>query len=236
MIISTFSKTLHATIRLCSMVMLATLLSVELSATEPKAIVIGIDLTVERFDLARIRNGVMLYLHQNCDDGASIIAVAVTGKTFTQPVILTEIRLPTYRGIKGRARRLALEKFECELISALENNAKLGKEFLQRSRIADFFNLAANLFSERKVPPKRRLMILFSDMLEVDERRNWERDRELRAGDLRLQTVGGTVAIYGVQSRFYSNVKRWEDVYKIWIGLLTHAGVAVQVYSITYPR
>lgn len=197
---------------------------------------IGVDLTVERFDLARIKKGVMSFLRKNCDDGASIIAVAVTGKTFTQPVILAEIRLPTYRGIKGRARRMALEKFERNLISALENKAKLGKEFLQQSRIVDFFKLAANLFSECKVSPKRRLMLLFSDMLEVDESGNWESDRELRASNLHLQFIGGTAAIYGVQSRFYSNVRRWEDVHKIWIELLKHAGVSVLVYSSTYPR
>jgi hypothetical protein len=138
--------------------------------------------------------------------------------------------------LKGRARREALEKFECDFLSALENRGKLSKEFFQQSRIIDFFWLAANFFEELKVHPRRRFMILFSDMLQVDERRNWEKDNELRVSGLRIKPIGGEVAIYCVQSSFYQNAERWESVHKIWVDLLSQSGITVVTYSSTYPK
>jgi hypothetical protein len=198
--------------------------------------VIGIDLTVTPIDNSAICSGVMAYVNRGGDDGMLIIAIAITARTLTQPIILAQESLPVYRGIKEKNRKLAIETFNQKLATSLGKQSNYPKEFFKQTRIDEFFQLAGNIFDEHHITSQNRRMVLFSDMLQVDERCNWEKGREISAQHLQIHPVGGSVAIYGVQSPLYSNSEKWEKVRTAWIELLKQAKVNVLTYVSTYPQ
>lgn len=198
--------------------------------------VIGIDLTSSTIDSSAICKGVMEYVTKNGDDGTIIIAVAITARTLTQPIILAEEVLPSYPGIKKKDRKRAIESFSQKLVWGLKKRNTYPKDFFRQSRIDEFFDMAGNIFEEQQVPIKHRQMMLLSDMLQVDEQRNWESGQKINTNQMRIYEVGGTIAIYNVQSASYVNAAKWKMVHEAWTNLLKQAGVSISTYTSQYPR
>jgi hypothetical protein len=196
----------------------------------PAQVVIGIDLTMDQLDAAVVQKAAVDYVGQNCGDGQFAVAVAVSSRTLTEPIILARVDLPASPGVKGKLRQQALNTFGATLKMAIENRGQYPRYLFQQSRIADFFGLAGDIFDERRTAARLRKMMLISDMMEVDESRNWE-SGTLNAKDLRIGKVGGSVVVYGVRSRLYSDSRRWQEVRDLWTTLLDQAGIKLLAYS-----
>lgn len=211
-------------------------LAVVLIATLPvdATLVIGVDVTMDPFDDAAIVNAVTLYADQHCGNGDLIYAIGVTGRTFTRPIILAKAQFPEQPGIRNRARREALSNFSRDLLQALSRRDRYPRELLQESHISDFFALSKNLFEISSTRLSDRHMMLISDMLQVDSTRNWETSKEIVS--FQLTAVGGTIAIYGVQSKHYRDSDRWNKVRTVWTSMLIGAGVKITSYASILPQ
>jgi hypothetical protein len=197
-----------------------------------QGLIIGIDLTLDPFNEAEIVNAVVAYVNQNAQNGDCIVAIAVTARTLTQPIIIAKTLLPERPGIKSRDRRRVLEKFQNDLLQKIEKRDSLPKCLFQQSRIADFFWLAEAIYANNCPDSKEKRMFLVSDMLEVDEIANWERGK-IDAQHIKIPKLSCSITISGVQSPYYSNSEMWRAARDAWTQLLNEAGIEIISYSST---
>ncbi len=189
---------------------------------------VGIDVTVDQFNPAVVTETVMTYVEKNAKDGEDIVAVAITARTLTESKELAKSTLPKNRGIKGKDRRTALEKFKITLLQTLRQVEKYPAYLFRQSRIGDFWVLVESLCGHNVHNLK---ILVVSDMLEVDDQCNWETGR-IDAQHLKIPNMAGTtVTILGVQSPHYRNSESWRAVRDVWTGLLTQAGMSITAYS-----
>lgn len=175
----------------------------------------------------------LAYVDQNAKDGEPVTAYAIYAHTFTQPMQLAAVVIPKAAGIKGKDRAEALRSLRAQLRRTLDPKS-MPLEFLRRSRISDFFVLAANSFETDGTPKRDRRMMLVSDMLQVDDERNWEIAGEVSTKHMDLPKIGGRVWVYGVQGPKYPNAERWDQIQRAWLELLDAAGIRVVSYANTY--
>lgn len=205
------------------------------SAHAQQAVVVGVDVTVEQFEAAAICDKIAAWVERHSDDGAFICVVAVTGQTFVQPTVLAEVQLPDHPGIKKKARRRALHQFRQDLAGNLAKRHSYPKAWFKRSQILDFFKLAGHYFEQHRIPKAGRKLMLISDMLQVDEKHNWEKHDAPETNGIHLPHIGGTLAVHHVQSSRYPSSDKWERVRAAWLELLSRAGIKVVAYSSALP-
>lgn len=197
-------------------------------------VVIGIDFTLTDFDTAAICNSVKAYLEDESrvSNGSHIIAIVVYRNTFTKEIILAKATLPSYAGIKGRERCKTINRFIHELHQGLAKRQSFPDSLLRQSRINDFFYLAETKFVDNRMGKKDRKMLLYSDMLQVDDYVNFERDT-IGTSHLHLPRVGGSISVIGVQSPKYRDRAMWNTIREVWLRLFESSKIKVLHYSPT---
>lgn len=195
------------------------------------ALLVGVDLTLQPFEVSSIVSSVMRWIDQNAEDGETVQVIAVTAMTLTAPKVLAEATLPASAGIMGTDRTKSLDAFKGAL--QLHLKEQRSPRILEQSRIADFFLYAASAFPQTGSKGKIRKMVLYSDMLEVHDGVNWETG-PITSESIKIPRLSGSIEIRGVQSAKFKNSEMWEQVRDAWTKALSDAGVKVRVYSSAY--